>query len=303
MTSKKSGSKSIFIPSILRLLDMNKCEDIKLYADLHDYFSSNVIVATATSERHCKAIAERISEFCKDNRVGYLSSTSSKKIASNDWVIVDCESELVIVHVMTEEKRGYYNIDELLGSIAAIENDQKKSTKIAPKPVATKPVTSKQVKITQPIASKKVETKKVVKKSLVLQTKNKESVKKPVVNIKKKMQPTPTKNVNVPNIKSAIVSKKVAINKAVKDLPKKVVKKPAIKSVEITKVVKKPVVIKNTEADKKIALTTKNTKIVQKSDINSDKTKPITKNVVNKANIAVKSTVKGKPISISRTKK
>jgi len=59
---------------------------------------NRVLVATALSNRHARAIAEEISE-------GTRSIITDRK---EPWVVVDCVAHSTVLHVMTEEQREEY---------------------------------------------------------------------------------------------------------------------------------------------------------------------------------------------------
>ncbi len=171
-SSKLAFANLDFSLSMKRILDVNKCVDIMHYTNLQNYLCSDVIVATATSERHCKAMAEYLVDFCKSKEISCLSSVSSPaKFTSNDWIIVDCEGESTIIHVMVQAKRDYYGIDSLLAAIAPqnsknvakpslsiIENNKPAAKKAAPVKAKAEPAKA----VAKP-AAKKAAAKPAVK--------------------------------------------------------------------------------------------------------------------------------------------
>ena len=79
--------------------------DLKEVAAVSDYF----ILCTATSEPHIRAIAERIQR-------GVLEKLKMKPLhvdgsPESRWIIVDYG--MVMVHIMTEDSRSLYQLEDL----------------------------------------------------------------------------------------------------------------------------------------------------------------------------------------------
>ena len=66
-----------------------------------------MIVATGSSDRHVKAIANIVTQALKKN--GYKVRAQGE--ADADWILLDAGD--VIVHVMIPSARAYYNIEGL----------------------------------------------------------------------------------------------------------------------------------------------------------------------------------------------
>lgn len=71
------------------------------------YFDK-VIIATGDSNRHCRALANRVQEMVKAAG-GHISGVEGE--AAGEWLLVDIGSALV--HIMQPAIRRYYNIEEL----------------------------------------------------------------------------------------------------------------------------------------------------------------------------------------------
>lgn len=70
--------------------------------------TSYMIVASATSSRQAKAIADNVREKIKEK--GYeIRSTEGEK--DGEWVLVDLED--IVVHIMVPATRAYYNLEQL----------------------------------------------------------------------------------------------------------------------------------------------------------------------------------------------
>lgn len=107
---------------VLKSLDDNKAVnvatlDVRGKTSITDY----MVVATATSTRHAKALCDHVIEDLKklgENPQGVEGQTGS------DWVLLDLGD--VVVHVMTGQAREYYQLEKLW-SVAAVETSQQQS--------------------------------------------------------------------------------------------------------------------------------------------------------------------------------
>ena len=72
--------------------------------------TSYMIVASATSSRQAKAIADNAREKLKEK--GYhIRGTEGEK--EGEWVLVDLDD--IVVHIMVPTTRAYYNLEQLWG--------------------------------------------------------------------------------------------------------------------------------------------------------------------------------------------
>lgn len=71
---------------------------------------THIIIATAGSARHAAALAERVLKAQK--AAGYKKSAVESS-QEREWVLIDCGD--VIVHIMQDEARSRYRLEELWG--------------------------------------------------------------------------------------------------------------------------------------------------------------------------------------------
>lgn len=70
--------------------------------------ADRIVVASGTSSRHVRSIADRVIERVKENGIKPLGVEGD---ATAEWVLVDIGD--VIVHVMTPATRQYYDLERL----------------------------------------------------------------------------------------------------------------------------------------------------------------------------------------------
>lgn len=72
-----------------------------------------MIIATGTSNRHVSAVAANVEEKAKHSGLR-LQGTEGRK--TSDWVLIDLGD--VLVHVMTDQSRHFYDLERLWGEPA-----------------------------------------------------------------------------------------------------------------------------------------------------------------------------------------
>ena len=80
------------------------CLDVKDMTTVTDY----MVVATGTSNRHVKALVDRVSERAKENGRPAIGVEGEE---GGEWVLLDLED--VLVHVMLPAMREFYNLEKL----------------------------------------------------------------------------------------------------------------------------------------------------------------------------------------------
>lgn len=71
----------------------------------------HMIICTGTSKRHVNALGQNVFEHLKKHGLQPLGSEG--RDMGSDWVLVDLHD--VVVHVMTEEARAFYDLEKLWG--------------------------------------------------------------------------------------------------------------------------------------------------------------------------------------------
>jgi ribosome-associated protein len=96
---------------VVNALDDMKARDITVL-DVRDRTSVTdwMVIATGTSSRHVSAVAANVEEKAK---AAGLRAAGTEGRAAADWVLIDLFD--VIVHVMTDQARHFYDLERLWG--------------------------------------------------------------------------------------------------------------------------------------------------------------------------------------------
>jgi ribosome-associated protein len=100
---------------VLAALEDGKAREIKVLdvrgkTSVTDY----MVVASGTSDRHVRAVADHVTEKAKARGAPPLGTEGG---AAADWVLVDLGD--VVVHVMKPQTREFYQLEKLWGTEAA----------------------------------------------------------------------------------------------------------------------------------------------------------------------------------------
>ncbi|MEC9492416.1 ribosome silencing factor [Flexistipes sp.] len=107
------------LKKIVGLLDEKKGEDIVAFkinevSSLADY----ILICTANSEVHGRALAETLIEEMKKKRVSYIAVEGKE---NSQWICVDYGE--IIVHIMTAASREFYHLESIWGACEKITSE------------------------------------------------------------------------------------------------------------------------------------------------------------------------------------
>ena len=107
--------------------------DVRKISDFTDY----MVIATGTSNRHVQSSADKVVDTLRDHGVRPVG-IEGKQLG--DWVLIDVGD--VVVHLMREQTRDFYNLEKLWSDAKRVEPGQKKKTAKTPRS-PRKPKTAK----------------------------------------------------------------------------------------------------------------------------------------------------------------
>lgn len=109
--------------SIAKLLSSNKAENIQIFS-MPEYICENIIMATSLNAVHSYSLAEKIRQHAKSHDFETIIDGDAK----DGWVVVEIPAINTMVHLMFQEKRDFYNIEEILESNNAKQQKSAKKT-------------------------------------------------------------------------------------------------------------------------------------------------------------------------------
>lgn len=106
---------SVLLEKITKTLDDAKAHDL-INIDLNHQSSiaDNMLICTGTSNRHVSAIAQRLVDNLYKDGLKQIRVSGERL---GEWVIVDTGT--VMVHIMQQEVRERYELDDLYKCMAA----------------------------------------------------------------------------------------------------------------------------------------------------------------------------------------
>ena len=73
-------------------------------------FADEIILATATSNRHAVSVSEQLVDRLKENKFHILGVEGE---IDSGWILVDCGE--VVINIMRQEQRDFYDLEGLWG--------------------------------------------------------------------------------------------------------------------------------------------------------------------------------------------
>jgi ribosome-associated protein len=116
MRVKKLSAKNV-LQAIQDALEDAKAKDVVMLdvskiSDFTDY----MVVASGTSNRHVSSVADRVVDKLRELGLRPIGVEGQK---TGDWVLVDFGD--VVVHVMREQVRDFYNLEKLWSDAKGLE--------------------------------------------------------------------------------------------------------------------------------------------------------------------------------------
>lgn len=104
---------------VVKVLEDNKAEDI-VPLDVHAMttVTSWMIICTATSKRHAKALGEHLITAIKASGLQPLGVEGENQ---SEWLLVDLGE--IVAHIMLEETRKFYSLEKLWNETLKIREE------------------------------------------------------------------------------------------------------------------------------------------------------------------------------------
>lgn len=103
---------------VCKILDDLKGIDIKvLNVEGVSCITDRMVLCTGRSNRHVKSTATNLAVELKKHN---LVPISSEGLENSDWVLIDLGD--IIVHIMQQESRDFYNLEALWGDVPVIKD-------------------------------------------------------------------------------------------------------------------------------------------------------------------------------------
>lgn len=105
----RKAADTPLLQAVRRALDDLKAVNVKVM-DVRGMtdFTDTLVVASGNSDRHVKAIADRVMEFAKQAGFRPMGVEGER---DGEWVLVDLQD--VVVHVMLPRVREFYRLEDL----------------------------------------------------------------------------------------------------------------------------------------------------------------------------------------------
>lgn len=120
---KKKGTPTTtkkIIKKIITILEEKKCEDISIL-DLENVNSylCIFIICSVNSAVQARAVSRELERSLKEYKLGPGNQEKKAHNSDNGWILLDLGE--IVVHIMTPEKRKYYDLEKLWGDATPIK--------------------------------------------------------------------------------------------------------------------------------------------------------------------------------------
>lgn len=90
-----------------KCLEENKANDVVIM-ELKNVVTDTIVIASASSLRHAKSLADGIRDFTKQENIEFLAMEGYE---SGQWILLDMND--VVVHIFQKDIRNLYNMENL----------------------------------------------------------------------------------------------------------------------------------------------------------------------------------------------
>jgi ribosome-associated protein len=105
-----TANSKILAQNIARVIEEHKGLDtIALYIGQQSSFTDCFVITTVTSDAHMRGLRKNLLDFLAEEKVDLHHR--KKGIGDEGWLILDCGS--VVIHLMMNDKRAFYDLERL----------------------------------------------------------------------------------------------------------------------------------------------------------------------------------------------
>ncbi len=109
MADTANESKALAV-EVARIIEEHKGADtVALYLGERCSFTDCFVITTVGSAGHLKGLFKNITEFLDSRGVALFHK--KKGLDDEGWLLVDCGN--LVIHIMTKEKRDFYDLERL----------------------------------------------------------------------------------------------------------------------------------------------------------------------------------------------
>lgn len=120
MSQSLEYNRKVVLGEIQHILLEKKCENITILdlENIHSYLSIFMITTVKTSTQ-AKAVSREVYKTLKKYKITSRAADATDQSSyESGWVLMDLGE--IFLHIMTQEKRDYYNLDKLWGDARTI---------------------------------------------------------------------------------------------------------------------------------------------------------------------------------------
>lgn len=119
-THKQNPSTEDILRIIRDIMTDKKCEEVSiLNLESVNSYLSYFVICTVNSAVQANAVAREVRKTLKEYKLSHKETDKTGTSAASGWTLLDFGE--IIVHIMTPEKREYYNLDRLWRDAKRIE--------------------------------------------------------------------------------------------------------------------------------------------------------------------------------------
>ncbi|AXR61958.1 ribosome silencing factor [Leptospira mayottensis] len=112
LTSKQNPTTKEVLQVIYDIMVDKKCEEISvLNLESVNSYLSFFVICTVNSAVQANAVAREIRKTLKEYKLTHKEVDKTGASTTSGWTLLDFGE--IIIHIMTPEKREYYNLDRL----------------------------------------------------------------------------------------------------------------------------------------------------------------------------------------------